>query len=215
MTDLSNVITVPDQSPFQSITDKGETILWTGHPKFWPFVLRAIPALIFGALWGTIDYWFFFGTGMASDFSSRLFIYPFFALHSFPAWGSVLYTIYLVLSWSRTTYAYSNRRLLLRNGVIATAYRSLDYDAVKEMNVGVNLFERLFAAGTVTASTGLFDIKTSGLSFVALANPYDVFQAIKQVEVDVKTDWEYPNALRPGENPGYRTTYAGSTVKRP
>jgi hypothetical protein len=25
--------------------------------------------------------------------------------------------------------------------------------------------------------------------------------------VDVKTDWNYPNALRPEENPGYRTKY--------
>ncbi len=199
--------TASDQSLFQNIIDQGETVLWTGHPKFWPFVLRAIPILIVGALWGAIDYAFFFGTNVINDPGARIFTYPFLALHSFPAWGSVLYAIYLVLSCSRTTYAYSNRRLLLRNGVIAPAYRSLDYDAVKDMNVGVNVLERIFGAGTVTASTGA-GTPTSNLSFCALADPYAVFKAVKQIEVDVKTDWEYPNALRPDENPGYHTKYA-------
>jgi hypothetical protein len=27
--------------------------------------------------------------------------------------------------------------------------------------------------------------------------------------VDIKTDWNYPNALRPRENPGYKTKVTG------
>jgi hypothetical protein len=41
--------------------------------------------------------------------------------------------------------------------------------------------------------------------FVSISNPYDVFRALKGVEVAVKTDWNYPNALRPATNPGYTT----------
>ena len=210
-TDQSRMDLAPGASLFETIKDRGETILWTGRPTFWPFVLKAIPVLIIGGIWGLIDYAFFFGTGMANDPQFRLFVYPFLALHTFPTWGSVLYAAYLAISWSRTLYAYSNRRLLLRNGVLAPAYRSMDYDAIRDLSVGVNLGEKLFAVGHVTASDG----SDAPLAFAALADPYEVFQAIKQVEVDVKTDWEYPNALRPDENPGYRTRYDGPDGKRP
>ncbi|MDR1494346.1 MAG: hypothetical protein LBT05_16755 [Planctomycetaceae bacterium] len=43
--------------------------------------------------------------------------------------------------------------------------------------------------------------------FSGIENPYDVFRRIKEVSVDVKTDWNYPNANRPETNPGYQTKY--------
>ena len=42
---------------------------------------------------------------------------------------------------------------------------------------------------------------------VAIDAPYDVDKLLKETTVDVKTDWNYPNKLRPAENPGYHTDY--------
>jgi hypothetical protein len=35
----------------------------------------------------------------------------------------------------------------------------------------------------------------------------EVFKMVKQTSVDIKTDYNYPNALRPETNPGYKTKY--------
>ncbi len=106
-----------------------------------------------------------------------------------------------------TVYAYTNRRLLMRSGVVGTSFKSVDYDTIQELDVTVGVVERLFEAGTVRAYAGRNTSKGARVydQFVSIARPYDVFRALKEVEVNVKTDWNYPNALRPAANPGYKT----------
>ena len=41
----------------------------------------------------------------------------------------------------------------------------------------------------------------------AIENPYEVFKLVKQTSVDIKTDFNYPNAMLPETNPGYNTKY--------
>ena len=41
----------------------------------------------------------------------------------------------------------------------------------------------------------------------AIEDPYAVFKQLKQVSMDIRTDMNYPNQMRPDENPGYKTTY--------
>lgn len=38
-------------------------------------------------------------------------------------------------------------------------------------------------------------------------NPYEVYKLIQQTVVDITTDRQLPNQLRPEENPGYHTRY--------
>jgi hypothetical protein len=94
---------------FEAVTEPGEKILWTGRPVFWPFVLHAVPMVLFGAIWGAMDLGIFgraLSASNAQNGQSDLFLYIFGFLHSFPAWGSVLYAIYLVMVHSNTLYAY-------------------------------------------------------------------------------------------------------------
>jgi len=72
--------------------------------------------------------------------------------------------------------------------------------------------EKLFNVGSIRAYTGETVVtRNSSRSvfneFISIADPYEVFKQIKQVSVDIKTDWNYPNKLRPEENPGYSTKY--------
>lgn len=198
---------------FEAVTEPGEKILWTGRPVFWPFVLHAIPMVIFGAIWGAMDLGILGKAATASKGQMDLFLFAFGFLHSFPAWGSILYAVYLVMVHSNTIYGYTNRRLLMRSGVVGTSFKSVDYDTIQELDVTVGVIERLFNVGTVRAYAGRNTSKGTRIydQFVSIANPYDVFRAIKGVEVDVKTDWNYPNAMRPAVNPGYKTDYTPTT----
>jgi len=198
---------------FQSVTEPGEEILWRGKPVFWPFVLHAVPFLAFGAAWGAFDYALLSKAFFAAPGELDLFLLTFALVHGFPAWGSLLYAVYLVLVHKKTVYAYSNRRLLMRSGVIGTSFKSIDYDSIQELDVTVGVFERLFGVGTVRAYAGRNTAKGARLydQFLSIAEPYAVYRAIKGVELDVKTDWRYPNALRPAVNPGYQTELKPNT----
>jgi hypothetical protein len=192
---------------FEAVTEPGEKILWAGRPVFWPFVLHAVPMLIFGAIWGAMDLGLLGKAVTASKAPPDHFLLFFGILHSFPAWGSILYAVYLVMVHSNTVYGYTNRRLLMRSGVVGTSFKSVDYDKIQELDVTVGVIERLFGVGTVRAYCGRNTAKGARIydQFISIANPYEVFRAIKGVEVDVKTDWNFPNAMRPAVNPGYKT----------
>ncbi|MBQ1235208.1 MAG: hypothetical protein IIX77_06260, partial [Oscillospiraceae bacterium] len=44
-------------------------------------------------------------------------------------------------------------------------------------------------------------------TFLDIENAYVVYPMIQKTVVDIKTDVQYPNALRPDTNPGYTTQY--------
>lgn len=201
---------------FDAVKDNNETILWIGQPKLVPFLAQGIPFLIFGCLWGVFDLAFFgnifsFGGGMMGGFNVFLTIFMLF--HLFPFYGSFLNMLRLVLVYKNTRYAYTNKRLMFRTGFFGIDFKAVDYDKIQNIEVNVNPLEKLFNVGSVKAFTGEFvssrDHGTRPVysTFQAIEEPYEVFKAIKQVSVDIKTDMNYPNNLRPEENNGYNTTY--------
>ena len=194
---------------FEPIRDRDEEIYWVGKPAFVPFILTGIPFLIFGLMWGAFDYFGFIRnmTKMPNGFLGLAI--PFFAIHLLPFWLSILNMLRLFLVHGNTFYAFSNKRLLARSGFWGTDFKTVDYDKITDMEVNVNPVENMFAVGTIQAFSGRTTSKGAKIydRFIAVANPYEVFKRIKEVSVDIKTDWNYPNALRPEENPGFQTKY--------
>ncbi len=200
---------------FLPVLDEDEEVLWADEPVFFPFITKGFLFFAFGLVWGLLDF-----TIMVNIFSSSssngnqpptLFMIGFFVLHSFPFWGSILYMIYLCLIHKNTFYAATNKRVIIRTGFWGIDYKIIDYDKISDMDVNVNPIENIFRVGTITFYSGRTNNRGMpiGDSFVAIRNPYTVFKMIKKIVVDIKTDWEYPNALRPDENPGYKTKYKG------
>ncbi len=66
--------------------------------------------------------------------------------------------------------------------------------------VYVNPVENLLNVGTIRAFSGSLTSKGGRIydKFIAIPYPYDVFKRIKELTVDIKTDWNY--ALRPEKN---------------
>jgi len=195
---------------FRAVKDDDEEFVWVGEPVFLPFLCSGIPFLILGLLWGAFDYFGFIQhLGSAKNSPPPGFIIPFFALHLFPFWGSILNMLRLVLVHKNTFYAITNKRLMLRSGFWGIDFNAIDYDKIADIQVNVNPLENMLGVGTIRISSGKVTSKGNPLTdnFIAVKNPYDVFKKIKTVMVDVKTDWNYPNKLRPEDNPGYNTKY--------
>lgn len=194
---------------FDSVKDDDETILWTGKPVFTPFVLtniwsQAFLLLFFGGYltWLILDPSF----GTKWDGSPNYYLWGSSIL--FTAY-SLLFIINSILSFGNTSYAYSTKRIMIRTGFIGTDFKTIDYDKIAQSEVNVNMVERIYNVGTIRFSAGDKDSQGRFLydRFISIKDPYEIFKLIKKTTVDIKTDFHYPNAKRPNENPGYKTQY--------
>jgi len=183
---------------FEAVRDQNEEIYWAGKPEFVPFILRGVPLLLLGFL----AEWFYKGKAIEG-------LPGFFNVSTPLLLAGSLYMLYLFLVYGNTCYGYSNKRLMMRSGFFGIDFKTIDYDKISDIEVNVNPIENLFGVGTIQAFSGRTTEKGARIydKFISIANPYEVFKRIKEVSVDVKTDWNYPNALRPEENPGYQTKY--------
>lgn len=194
---------------FGAVLDQNEKILWVGNPTLVPFLLSGVPLLILGLVWGSFDY---FGLIRHMDKmrgEAAGFMIPFFALHLFPLWLGVGNMIRLFLVFWNTCYAFTNKRVMIRSGFFGIGFKSIDFDRIQEMDVTVNPIENILGVGSIkmfSGATGNNGVRSFDF-FMGIENPYQVYKQLKTVSVDVKTDWNYPNALRPGENKGYKTEY--------
>lgn len=208
---------------FAEVADSDEEFYWAGTPLTAPFLARGIPVLALGLVWGVLDFGLL--RLIAEDPHSQKgsmpveFAVPFFLLHLAPLWLGVGNMIRLFLVRANTSYAVTSKRLMIRTGFFGTDFKSIDYQQLSDLAVDVNPAEKLYECGTIHPSTSstreyvhpksfaaLLTLLTPvGKSFIAIKDPYRVFQLIKELSVHVKTDWQYPNALRPSENPGYWT----------
>jgi len=101
---------------------------------------------------------------------------------------------------------------MIRTGFIGTDFKTIDYDKISDIEVNVNVIERIFNVGTIRFFSGrsLNHKKNSDKltnRWIAIKEPYKIYKQVKEISVDIKTDISYPNALRPETNPGYQTKY--------
>jgi hypothetical protein len=136
---------------FEVVKDADEEIHWLGKPNFWAFITRGIPFLCIGLIWGAIDY-FGFIRNMDSEMAG--FAIPFFALHLFPFWASILNMVRLFLVHGNTYYAFSNKRLMMRSGFWGTDFKVIDYDKISDLEVNVYPIENSLGVGTIQAFSG-------------------------------------------------------------
>lgn len=199
---------------FEAIKDDNETILWSGKPTFIPFVAQGIPFLIIGLVWGAMSSVFYMNMFEGGLHGMQSFILLFMVFHLFPFWGSILNIVRLVLIYPNVHYAITTKRVMVRRGFFGIDFKTIDFDKIKNMEVNVNPLEKLLNVGTIKVFSGetmssehgtrsLYDV------FKAIENPYGVFKELKQISLDIRSDLNYPNQLRPQNNPGYTTKYRG------
>lgn len=193
---------------FDSVKDDNEEILWISKPKFIPYIVSSlgmgVGVIIFIAFFYAMSDNFNNEAWPSKNFQVLFLGIPIVAF----LWGFFK----KLFSYGNTRYAFTNRRIMIRSGFIGTHFKSIDYDKISDIEVTVNFIERALHVGTIkffSGRTQTDDGTTTKLYDVweAIPNPYEVFKKVKQVSVDIKTDYNYPNALRPTNNPGYNTAY--------
>lgn len=193
---------------FDSVKDDNEEILWTGKPKFIPYAITGL-GLGFGAFVFVAIYYAMTANVKNEDGTTGNFNWLFAAI---PLGFSLFEFFKKLFSYNNTRYAYTNKRIMMRTGFIGTDFKSIDYDKISDMEVTVNVIERIFNVGTIRFYSGRTETNDGTTTklydrWEAISNPYELFKQVKQISVDIKTDYSYPNAFRPESNPGYNTKY--------
>lgn len=187
----------------------GESILWRGKPKKSAFIAtKSLTLMPIAIVWLCVD-----STLIFSAFSSDgpWFLIPFMLLHLMPVWlwlGSMLTA---GRRWKNTNYYVTNRRIIIQGGFLAVNETTLFYKDLRNARVRIGLLDKIFHTGDIVFDNGLYygsNRNREQLPMLEdLEEPYQIYERIQKIILDIQTDIEYPNAFRPADNPGYQTDY--------
>ena len=101
-------------------------------------------------------------------------------------WGiiTLLALISIELWCSKTVYAWTNKRVLIRTGYIGVDYKSLDLNMVGALSVNVNVVDKIMRKNTGTIAFGsmaspMTSQNVSKFNFTFIHDPYRVYKEIK------------------------------------
>ena len=102
----------------------------------------------------------------------------------------------LNMSYKKTFYAYTNKRILIRRGFIGVDYATLDYEMIGGLMVNVNFLDRLMKGsdnpGTITFGSSASPViytrngRTAAYAFRNIDHPYDVYRDLKHMVDEYK-----------------------------
>lgn len=130
------------------------------------------------------------------------FIIPFFAIHLAPVWIYIANLVRTRIGAKNIEYVFTDRRIIVRSGVIGIDFVSLMYADVVAVNCKVGITEKLFKVGDIAIQA-----KSSSTLLNNIPDPYFYLSKLQQIVLDLKSDVAFPNDLRPGANHGYKTSY--------
>ena len=181
-----------------------ERIIWSGKPKKSAYIAtKSLTMLPIAILWLIIDSGFIASSISAGEL--LFFIIPFFALHLTPVWIWLANFLTARKRWKNTTYFVTNKRIIVQTGFFAVNETTLFYKDLRNVQMHIGFLDKIFKTGDIC-----FDEtngKDSGCTFEDLSEAKELYNHIQNIIMDMQSDISYPNALRPEENPGYKTDY--------
>lgn len=187
-----------------------ESIIWKGKPKKSAFVINAsIKMMPIALLWLAFDSMFLGGFFKGGGLGTMgWFFILFFAFHLMPVWIWLSQMLTAGKRWKNTEYAITDRRILLRNGLIGYQYESIYYKDIANVSLRVGAIDKMLKVGDICIYQNAYSSGNSAMaSILDVEDVERVFAIVQKTVMDIQTDIHYPNALRPDNNPGYKTQY--------
>lgn len=95
--------------------------------------------------------------------------------------------------YKNTFYAVSDKRILVRTGIIGVDFRNLDISFVGSVNININLYDKFIKPNTGTISFGSFAAPIASPNAISVAfnfqyvdNPYEVYKTVKKLVDEIK-----------------------------
>lgn len=168
---------------FENVLDSGEQISYTFKPNK--------TKVIFANLMLIIPILLFFCAGMAVAMFVPEEGYeplePIFAIipAAFFLLGIVV-SVFLTNLWiKKTVYAVTEKRIIIRTGIIGVDFKSLDIDSIGALEVYVSIFDKILGGKTGTIKFGSMSSPINGqngtgYAFSSIEAPYKNYKTIKE-----------------------------------
>ena len=195
-----------DLKNIEDVIGSDEQILWSGKPKKRAFLINAFTKMLpIALIWLLFDGAFIglmIGTMDEIPASVKIFMTVFFLFHLMPVWIWLSNVLTANRQHENLEYAFTQKRIIIKSGIIGIDFKNIYYSEIDSVNLRVGLVDRIEKVGDIY-------IKSIGGANVLydLENPYTLTEKLQKIVVDIKTDIQFPNNLRPAENDGYNTKY--------
>ncbi len=209
---------------FNGILDRDESIIKVLKPNkakmFWSLFIKVFfmwfwVALLIGFAFGES-----FGTTVTLDdgtdsvnMSWSAFLIS--VLVVFVIFIAIQFIVYH-LTYTKTYYAYTNKRVLIRHGIIGVDYKSLDKKSIGAVTVNVSLLDKMVRKNTGTIMFGSmsspFGTNANIFRFENITDPYDIYKEIKNDIDDTKNK---ENAVSQTSEKIKETVAAETPVQQP
>ena len=195
-----------DLKNIEDVIGSDEQILWSGKPKKRAFLINAFTKMLpIALIWLLFDGAFIglmIGTMDEIPAPVKIFMAVFFLFHLAPVWIWLSHVLTANRQHENLEYAFTNKRIIIKSGIIGIDFKNIYYSEIDSVNLRVGLVDRIEKVGDIY-------IKSIGGANVLydLENPYSLTEKLQKIVVDIKTDIQFPNNLRPSGNDGYNTKY--------
>lgn len=195
-----------DIQTIEEMVGPDEQILWRGKPKKRAYLINAFTKMLpIALIWLIFDGGFIglmIGTMDEIPAPVKIFMAVFFLFHLAPVWIWLSHVLTANRQHENLEYAFTQKRIIIKSGIIGIDFKNIYYSEIDSVNLRVGLVDRIEKVGDIY-------IKSIGGANVLydLENPYTLTEKLQKIVVDIKTDIQFPNNLRPAENDGYSTKY--------
>ena len=164
---------------------KDERIIWVGRPVFKPFILKNIAGLIVPIIFSIIPIPFI-QQMFYSPISSSMFFFPIIFLSLWYGTLGVImfsFSLYPILLWKNLYYILTDRRIIVRKGVVGIDYDILNLEYVQQVNMDRGIWDRIYGTGTIIVQA----IGVKPIEMRSIPDPFRSIDILKKTVDDVKT----------------------------
>lgn len=161
----------------------GEYVIWKGKPKKSAYIadkaLSMLPIAIF---------WTIFDLNVLRLAGGNGFLLMFLLVHMFPVWLWLGSAVTSVIQWRNEDYFITNKRVILRKGVLKPRQETLFLRDVHSVRTHYGLLDRLFGSGDVYLNYAVRrhgkHRSTSGWFLVNLADPEQLRERVELLALE-------------------------------
>lgn len=198
----------------KKMVGSNEKIYYEGKPDKKCFIFESIfnPLFPFALMWAFFDLGIM-GGAMLQETPGEflLFIVPFILIHMMPVWIYLSGVFFTVRRHNNTYYIVTDRAIYASGGALTKHINVKPFAELSQINVHRGIFDQMFNVGDVIATTNQYNSSghPQSITLASISNYMEVCTMVQKLQTDIYSDVMYPNALRPDENPGYKTKYKG------
>jgi len=154
----------------KAILEKDEKILWIGKPKSAPFILKGLVVVPIVVLFGVFPLLI-----VPREVFTVLPVLFFLVLWElFPVIFILSVTLYPILLLRNILYIVTDRRIIVRKGVIGIDYDILNLELVQQVNIDVGIWDKVYGTGTLVIQA----IGVSPVRLYSIPEPLKVHSTI-------------------------------------